>query len=153
MKWFQRLLGDINWLRPYVKLSTSKLRPLFDILRSDLEPRYPRTRTSGAHEALRIVEQTIASQKVTRIDYTKSWLLVFISTNRTPTGCLWQEGPLEWLHLPVSSKKVITSYTDLVVTVILKAWNRNKEYIWSRCFRDYYTLYYWTSNCIVFWIW
>jgi hypothetical protein len=29
---FQHLLGDINWLHPYLKLTTGELKPLFDIL-------------------------------------------------------------------------------------------------------------------------
>jgi hypothetical protein len=30
---FQRLLGDINWLRPHIKLTTRELKPLFDTLK------------------------------------------------------------------------------------------------------------------------
>ena len=30
---FQRLLGDINWLRPHLKLTTGELKPLFDTLK------------------------------------------------------------------------------------------------------------------------
>ena len=33
---FQRLLADINWLRPYLKLTTGELKPVFDILRGML---------------------------------------------------------------------------------------------------------------------
>ena len=28
---FQKLLGDINWLRPFLKITTAELKPLFDI--------------------------------------------------------------------------------------------------------------------------
>lgn len=35
---FQKLLGDINWLRPALKLTTGQLKPLFDILRGDSDP-------------------------------------------------------------------------------------------------------------------
>ena len=38
---FQKLLGDINWLRPYLKLTTGYLKPLFDILRGDSDPTSP----------------------------------------------------------------------------------------------------------------
>lgn len=30
---FQKLLGEINWIRPYVKFSIGQLKPLFDILK------------------------------------------------------------------------------------------------------------------------
>ena len=33
LKDFQKLLGDINWLRPYLKLTTGELKPLFEILK------------------------------------------------------------------------------------------------------------------------
>ena len=32
---FQKLLGDINWIRPYMRLSNSELLPLFEILKGD----------------------------------------------------------------------------------------------------------------------
>lgn len=32
---FQKLLGDINWIRPYLKLTTADLKPLFEILQGD----------------------------------------------------------------------------------------------------------------------
>jgi hypothetical protein len=35
---FQKLLGDINWLRPHLKLTTGELKPLFDILKGDASP-------------------------------------------------------------------------------------------------------------------
>ena len=31
----QKLLGDINWIRPHLKLTTADLKPLFDCLKSD----------------------------------------------------------------------------------------------------------------------
>lgn len=33
---FQWLLGDINWIRPYLKLSTGELSPLFKILEGEV---------------------------------------------------------------------------------------------------------------------
>ena len=38
---FQKLLGDINWLRPYLKLTTEELKPLFDILKGSSDPPLP----------------------------------------------------------------------------------------------------------------
>jgi hypothetical protein len=32
---FQKLLGDINWIRPYLKIPNVKLKPLFQILEGD----------------------------------------------------------------------------------------------------------------------
>ena len=38
---FQKLLGDVNWLKPHLKLTTGKLKPLFDILKEDTNPNSP----------------------------------------------------------------------------------------------------------------
>ena len=37
----QKLLGDMHWLRPYLKLTTVELKPLFHILRGDSDPTSP----------------------------------------------------------------------------------------------------------------
>ena len=34
----QKLSTDINWLHPYLKLTTGELKPLFDILRGSADP-------------------------------------------------------------------------------------------------------------------
>lgn len=45
---FQKLLGDINWLRPSLGLTTGDLKPLFDILKGNPDPVLsPRTHSSG----------------------------------------------------------------------------------------------------------
>ena len=33
---------------------------------------------------------------------------------------LWQNGSLEWVHLPAQAKKVVASYPGLIATLILK---------------------------------
>lgn len=35
---FQKLLGDINWIRSFLRIPTSQLSPLFDILKGDPHP-------------------------------------------------------------------------------------------------------------------
>jgi hypothetical protein len=42
---FQKLLGDINWLCPALKLTTTELSPLFNILKGDSNPSSPRQLT------------------------------------------------------------------------------------------------------------
>ena len=53
-------MGDINWLRPYLKLMTGELKPLFDILRGDPDPSSPCMLTQEAQESLARVEQAIS---------------------------------------------------------------------------------------------
>jgi hypothetical protein len=66
---FQKLLSDINWLRPYLKLTTGELKPLFDILKGSSHPTSPRFLTSEGLLALQLVEKAIEEQFVTYIDY------------------------------------------------------------------------------------
>jgi hypothetical protein len=57
---FQKLLGDINWLHPYlIKLTTGELKPLFDILKGSSDPTSPRSLTSDGLLALQQVEKAI----------------------------------------------------------------------------------------------
>ena len=49
---YQKLLGDINWIRTYLKLTTAKLKPLFNILGGDPDPTSKRQLTTEAQEAL-----------------------------------------------------------------------------------------------------
>lgn len=124
---FQKLLGDINWLRPYLRLTTADLQPLFNILRGDSNPRSPRLLTDEAKKALQLFESKLSQNRVLRIDYNLPWQLIILPTAHTPTGCLWQQGPLEWLHLPSMHKKVITPYCVLISTLITKGRYRSKE--------------------------
>lgn len=54
---FQKLLGDINWIRPYMRLSNFELIPLFDILKGDPQFSSPRALTPEARVALEKVER------------------------------------------------------------------------------------------------
>ena len=43
-----------------------------------------------------------------------------MATPASPTGVLWQNGPLEWVHLPTQDKKVVATYPGLIATLILE---------------------------------
>lgn len=124
---FQKLLGDINWIRPFLKITTKELKLLFDILCGEQQPTSSRVLTQEAKQALRIIEQKLNNLTLLRLDYTKPFSLILLNTEYTPTRCLWQEGPLEWLHLPVAQKRVLVSYPDLVALLLYKGRQRAKE--------------------------
>lgn len=52
----QKLLGDINWIRPFLRLTTAELKPL---LQGDADPSSPRALTPEAKGALARVEQAL----------------------------------------------------------------------------------------------
>lgn len=51
---FQNIL-EVNWIRPFLKLTTEELKPLFDILKGDSNPRSPRSLTDEEKNALPFV--------------------------------------------------------------------------------------------------
>ena len=58
---FQKLLGDIQWVRPYLSLTNKQLQPLYDILPGNADINSPRYLTDAARKALLLVEQSIQS--------------------------------------------------------------------------------------------
>ena len=117
LNYFQKLLGDINWICPHLKLTTADLKPLFNCFKSDPDPSSKTELTSEAESALVNVDKALNDQLI-RINTTRGWDLIILATEHTPTGCLWQEGPLEWLHL---------SYPSLVAQLIIKGRKRSVE--------------------------
>ena len=67
------------------------------------------------------------NDQLIKINITRRWYLIILTTEHTPTGCLWQETPLEWLHLPVTPRKIVLSYPSLVAQLIIKGRKRNVE--------------------------
>ena len=120
-------MGDINWIRPYLKLTTAELKPLFNILQGDPNPTSKRQLTVEAREALNKVEKALSDSYVKRIELTATWQFLCLATPTAPTGALWQNGPLEWIHLPTQAKKVVASYPDLVAALILKGRKQSIE--------------------------
>uniref|UniRef100_A0A8C4M0W2 Uncharacterized protein n=1 Tax=Equus asinus asinus TaxID=83772 RepID=A0A8C4M0W2_EQUAS len=124
---FQKLLGNINWIRPFLKLTTAELQPLFEMLRGKSDPTSERTLTPEGTLALQKVEEALTQHQLHQIDYSMPWNLLVLPTPVTPTGCLWQLGPLEWLHLPAIPKKIIVSYPALCAQLIAKGRRRSIE--------------------------
>lgn len=124
---FQKFLGDINWLRPYLKLTT-ELKPLFDTLQGDSNPLSPRQLSPDAGKTLHIIETAIQQQQITFISYNKPFMFIICPTPHTPTGVLWQDNPLLWIHLPSSPSKVLTTYSLLVTKLIKLGREKSRLY-------------------------
>jgi hypothetical protein len=116
---FQKLLGDINWFGPYLKLTTGDLKPLFDVLKGSSDPTSHRSLTSEGFLALQQVEKAIEEQFVTYIDYSLSLHLLIFNKSHVPTGLLWQKSPLIWIHSRISPKHNILPYYEAVAQMII----------------------------------
>ena len=115
---FQRLLGDINWLCLYLKLTMGELKPLFDILHGDSDPSSPRTLTYEAQISLAKVEQAINEQSIGYFPPDLPLQFLVFPTPFSPTGLLWQLKPLFWVHLPASPSRVLPTYPQLVAHIL-----------------------------------
>lgn len=124
---FQKLLGNINWIRPFLKITTGELSPLFQLLQGDSDPKSPRVMTQEAIKALALVEEKLNYARVKQISYDKEWDLIIFKTPYTPTGCLWQDGVLEWIHLPHVQQKMLASYPYMCSLLINKGRMRSRE--------------------------
>jgi hypothetical protein len=117
---FQKLLGDINWLRPLLKISSAELKPVFDILEGDSYISSPRTLTSATNQALQKVENVLQKAQLQRIDESQPFDLCIFKAAQLPTAVLWQNGPLLWVHPSASPAKIIDWYPDAVAQLALR---------------------------------
>lgn len=92
---FQKLLGDINWIRPYLKITTGTLSPLFSILHGDPNPESSLYMTPEALQAISLMDKALAKARIKQINYSLPWSLLIFTTSYTPTAYLWQQGMLE----------------------------------------------------------
>lgn len=111
---FQKLLGDINWIRPSLNITTKQLLPLFNILQGDSDPTSPRTLTKEGKDALKLVESALSSATLQYCDYSQPWDLIILATHHTPTGTLYQQGVLYWIHGNVTPSRTLVPYYELV---------------------------------------
>ena len=116
---FQKLLGDINWIRPYMRLSNFELIPLFDILKGDPQLSSPRALTPEARVALEKVERCLEKAKLYRWKEGEDILLCVLKTFHQPTGVLWQSGPLLWIFPHVSPNKTLDYYPIAVAQLAI----------------------------------
>lgn len=117
---FQKLLGDINWIRSFLKITTSELQPLFKTLEGDPHITSPRRLTPEASKVLDKIEHTIQSAQLDRINPDLSFHLCVLPSPVYPTAVLWQEGPLLWIHPHSSPGKTLGYYPTLVAELALQ---------------------------------
>ena len=123
---FQQLLGHINWIRPYLRITTKDLEPLFSILHGDLALDSPRELTPEGRRTLELVQCKLQEAQVERCDPTQP-LSIMVLPESIPAALLWQGGPLVWVYLPMQPSKVLATFPELMGQVILKAIERARE--------------------------
>nr|UKS89475.1 polyprotein [Bovine retrovirus CH15] len=116
---FQKLLGDINWLRPSLGIPTYQLHNLFDTLKGDTDLNSARRLTPAAEEELQFFEHQLKSKFLMRIDPLQPLTLYLINTFMYPTALLGQnEEPCEWLYTRHRFHRSIMSYEQQIAILI-----------------------------------
>lgn len=126
---FQKLLGDINWIRPALGITTDQLQPLFEILQGDPDPSSPRELTPAATNALQLVEQALSSAKLQFCNYHEPWDLIILASPHTPTGVLYQQGILYWIHGKSAPERNLVPYYNLVALRIMQGRKLSTQFL------------------------
>ncbi|KAM6394711.1 endogenous retrovirus group K member 18 Pol protein [Rhynochetos jubatus] len=131
----QKLMGAINWVRPYLGLTSFQLSPLMELLKGDSDICAPRRLTREAHQVLHVVEKAIQSKYVYRVKLTEIVQVFVLTDHLIPyaTLCQWNETwgdplhVLEGMFLPYRFKKTAPGIFELVVQLIIKTRTRCLE--------------------------
>ena len=104
---FQKLLGDINWLRPAIGLATQELSNLFQTLQGDKDLNSPRKLSAEAEKELTLEERKLQDTHLDHIDPKMACILVILPSTHSPTGILMQREDyiLEWIFLAHKQSK------------------------------------------------
>lgn len=93
-------MGDVNWLRPAIGLSTYNLSNLFQTLPGDSDLNSPRCLKAEA-EQLILVEQRLQDAYVDQIDPKLDCILVILPSTHSPSRLIMQRknSIIEWIFL------------------------------------------------------
>jgi hypothetical protein len=86
----QTLLGNINWIRPFLKIPLDSLKPVFELLKGDSQLNSLRKLTPEAQQAIKLIEATLQHSFINRIDPSQHLQLIIWGTPTTPTGAIIQ---------------------------------------------------------------
>jgi hypothetical protein len=97
----QTQLGNINWIRPFLKIPSDSLKPIFGLLKGDSLLNSLRKLTPEAQQAIQLVETTLQHSFINRIDPIQSLQLIICGTPTTPTGAIiqWPNKMIEMLFI------------------------------------------------------
>lgn len=115
----QKLLGDINWLRPTLGIPAYALSNLFGLLQGPSQLDSPRTLTPQACQELELVEKKIQEAQIQRIYPLQPLQILIFPTPRSPTAVIVQQNDLvEWLFLPNNFVKSLPTYLELISELV-----------------------------------
>ena len=102
-----------------MKIPNVKLKPLFQILEGDSELSSKRELTPEARKALTLVEEELIKAQLQHCREGLPIILIILPTEMQPTGLLWQEGSLLWIHSKISARRTLDHYPTTVASLAL----------------------------------
>ena len=88
---FQKLLGNINWIRPSLDITNYQLTILFNTLKRDPYLNSPCSLSQEAGEELCLIQNKLQKQFLTRIRFDLPLKLFILPSLHSPTGFLTQQ--------------------------------------------------------------
>ena len=129
---FQKLLGDINWIRPSLGIANYQLTNLFNTLKGDLDLNSPRSLSQDTREELvyfsklmNLVQNKLQKQFLNHIRE----LFILPSLHSSTRLLAQQEHPAECIYTHFRGTKSLTPYLDLIALIIINGRNRTKTLI------------------------
>ncbi|NXL84247.1 POK18 protein, partial [Alectura lathami] len=97
----QKLVGSINWIRPYLGITNTQLAPLLELLQGSENPTDKRSFSDAAKQVIETVETALKSKSVARIDLTVCVQLFILKDHEVPYGilCQWNDNWEDKLHI------------------------------------------------------
>ncbi|RMC19387.1 hypothetical protein DUI87_03997 [Hirundo rustica rustica] len=139
----QQLCGSLNWVRPWLGLTTEDLDPLFNLLKGEEELSSPRTLTQEARAALEKVQDCMATRRANRCKSDLPFTFIILGKLPHLHGMIFQwervekskkdkdcRDPLliiEWVFLIHHRSKRINRPQELIAELIRKDRTRNRE--------------------------
>ncbi|CAM5130592.1 unnamed protein product [Natator depressus] len=126
----QQILGHLNWIRPYFRLPTSMLQPLFELLRGARAPGAVIAITEEHIACIRQINAALSQQFVDRPPEVRPLRLILLATPHTPTAALFVPRTntavsiIEWLYLSSTPPRNIYPYLDALSDLVRKARHR-----------------------------
>jgi hypothetical protein len=125
----QTLLGNINWIWPFLKIPSDPLKPIFELLKGESQLSSLRKLTPEAQQAIKLIETTFQHSFINRIDPTQPLQLLIWGTPSTPTGGIiqWPNKMIKMLFTHNTPPRTITPYIQEVIYLIMKGRQRCKQ--------------------------
>lgn len=124
-----QLCGSLNWIRPWLGLTTGDLSPLFNLLKGGEGLDSPRALTQEAKTALKKVQSAIANRQAHRCRESLPFHFIILGKLPHLHGLIFQwdtdqRDPLliiEWVFLGHQLSKSITRPQELMALLIMRA--------------------------------